>query len=49
MRDLSKLNRELSHVLLVTADPDAHYLQPDNAIKVQGFAAKAVTTDLKRL
>jgi len=34
VRDLSKLNRDLSNVLLITADPDAYYLQPDNAIKV---------------
>jgi import inner membrane translocase subunit TIM50 len=34
VRDLSKLNRGLEQVLLVTADPDAYALQPDNAIKV---------------
>ena len=35
MRDLSKLNRDLSNVLLITSDPDAFFLQPDNAIKVR--------------
>ena len=40
MRDLSKLNRDLSNVLLITSDPDAFFLQPDNAIKVgTGVAA----------
>lgn len=34
MRDLSKLNRELSKVMLITSDPDAFYLNPENAIKV---------------
>lgn len=34
VRDLSKLNRDLSNVLLLTSDPDAFFLQPDNAIKV---------------
>jgi TFIIF-interacting CTD phosphatase-like protein len=34
VRDLSKLNRDLSNVLLITSDPDAFFLQPDNAIKV---------------
>lgn len=34
VRDLSKLNRELSKVMLVTSDPDAFYLNPENAIKV---------------
>ena len=34
VRDLSKLNRELSKVMLVTSDPDALYLNPENAIKV---------------
>ena len=34
VRDLSKLNRDLSKVLLVSADPDAWTLQPENAVKV---------------
>lgn len=34
VRDLSKLNRELGQVLLLTANEDAYQLQPDNAVKV---------------
>lgn len=36
VRDLSKLNRDLKQVLLITADPHAFALQPDNAIKASG-------------
>ena len=35
VRDLSKLNRNLAQVLLVTADPEAYSLQPENAIKLK--------------
>ena len=35
VRDLAKLNRDLSKVLLVTASDDAYSLQPENAIKVR--------------
>jgi mitochondrial import inner membrane translocase subunit TIM50 len=34
VRDLSKINRDLSQVLMITADPQAYALQPDNAIKL---------------
>ena len=34
VRNLDYLNRDLSKVLLITANPNAHHLQPDNAIKV---------------
>ena len=34
-RDLTKLNRDPARVLLVSADPDAYHLQPENAIKVK--------------
>lgn len=34
VRDLSKLNRDLSKVVLVTADPDAASLQKENAVMV---------------
>ncbi|KAG7670085.1 hypothetical protein Ndes2526B_g06470 [Nannochloris sp. 'desiccata'] len=34
VRDLSKLNRDLKQVLLITADPDAFALQPENAVKL---------------
>ena len=35
MRDLSKLNRDLSKVLFVTADENALSMQPENAVKVR--------------
>ena len=35
VRDLSKLNRNLNQVLLITADEDAWSLQPENAIKLK--------------
>eukprot|EP00891_Asterochloris_glomerata_P004037 jgi/Astpho2/4037/e_gw1.00063.287.1_t len=34
VRDLSKLNRDLSKVLFVTADENALSMQPENAVKV---------------
>ena len=34
MRDLSKLNRDLGKVLLITADPESSKLQPENAVQV---------------
>lgn len=34
VRNLEYLNRDLSKVLLITANPNAYHLQPDNAIKV---------------
>lgn len=34
VRNLSYLNRDLDKVLLITANADAHALQPDNAVKV---------------
>ena len=34
VRNLNYLNRDLEKVLLITANPDAHALQPDNAVKV---------------
>lgn len=35
VRDLSKLNRNLEQVLLITADAEAYSLQPENAIKLK--------------
>jgi import inner membrane translocase subunit TIM50 len=35
VRDLSKLNRNLKQVLMITADADAYSLQPENAIKLK--------------
>lgn len=37
VRDLSKLNRDLKQVLLITSDPQAYALQPDNAIKLPSW------------
>lgn len=37
VRDLAKLNRDPAKVLLLTANPDAAHLQPQNAIKVRGY------------
>ena len=34
VRNLNYLNRDLDKVLFITANPDAHALQPDNAVKV---------------
>lgn len=34
LRDLGKLNRDLSKVLLITSDADAYSLHPDNCVKV---------------
>jgi import inner membrane translocase subunit TIM50 len=41
VRDLSKLNRDLGQVLLVTADPNAAALQPDSAIKLPKWTLEA--------
>ena len=38
MRDIAKLNREPGKVLLLSANPDAFYLHPENAIKVRAYA-----------
>ena len=35
VRNLNYLNRDLDKVLLITANPDAHDMQPDNAVKVR--------------
>ena len=34
VRNLNYLNRDLDKVLFITANTDAHALQPDNAVKV---------------
>lgn len=39
VRDLSKLNRDLGKVLLITADPDAASLQKENAVIVRPHSA----------
>ncbi|GAX76955.1 hypothetical protein CEUSTIGMA_g4402.t1 [Chlamydomonas eustigma] len=35
VRDLSKLNRDLSQVLFISADPDAYMFQPGNTLKLK--------------
>ena len=35
VRDLSKLNRDLSQVLFISADPGSWSLQPENALKLK--------------
>lgn len=35
VRDLSKLNRDLSQVLFISADPDAYMFQPENTLKLK--------------
>lgn len=48
VRDLSKLNRDLSNVLLITSDPDAFFLQPDNAIKVHQMSLQEVQVQVQQ-
>ncbi|GBF92706.1 mitochondrial import inner membrane translocase subunit-like [Raphidocelis subcapitata] len=38
VRDLSKLNRDLRHVLFVSANPDAYEFQPENTLKLKKWA-----------
>lgn len=46
VRDLGKLNRDLSKVMLVTSDPDAFYINPENAIKLDPWKLEADDTKL---
>lgn len=46
VRDLEKLNRDPQNVLMITSDPDAYYLQPDNAIKLEPWKLEAEDTKL---
>lgn len=46
VRDLSKLNRDLKQVLLITSDPEAYALQPDNAIKLGSWKGQNGDTTL---
>jgi mitochondrial import inner membrane translocase subunit TIM50 len=45
VRDLSKLNRDLKQVLLITSDPEAYALQPDNAIKLPSWKMEEEVAD----
>jgi import inner membrane translocase subunit TIM50 len=46
VRDLSKLNRDLSQVLFISANPDAYSFQPENAIKLKAWHGDAKDTTL---
>ncbi len=46
VRDLSKLNRDLSQVLFISANPDAYSFQPENAIKLKPWHGDAKDTTL---
>ncbi len=37
VKDLSKLNRDLRHVVIVDDDPDAFQFQPENGIRIKAF------------
>ena len=44
VRDLSMLNRDLNKVLLVTTDPHAAALQPENAVLVRHLCCLVFTS-----
>jgi len=46
LRDLSKLNRDLSKVLLITSDPDAYEMHPNNTIKLDPWKMEGEDTKL---
>ncbi|CAL5218977.1 g732 [Coccomyxa viridis] len=46
VRNLNYLNRDLDKVLLITANPDAHALQPDNAVKLKPWKLESGDTAL---
>ncbi|KXZ55917.1 hypothetical protein GPECTOR_2g1468 [Gonium pectorale] len=46
VRDLSKLNRDLSHVLMISAKPEAWEFQPENTLKLRPWKGDAGDTGL---
>ncbi|GLI59068.1 hypothetical protein VaNZ11_000901 [Volvox africanus] len=46
VRDLSKLNRDLTHVLMISAKPEAWEFQPKNALKVTPWKGEPGDTGL---
>jgi len=46
VRDLSKLNRDLSQVLFISANPDAYLFQPENTLKLKPWKDDAADTTL---
>jgi TFIIF-interacting CTD phosphatase-like protein len=37
VKDLSKLNRDLAHVIIIDDNPDSFQLQPENGIHIKPF------------
>eukprot|EP00882_Tetradesmus_deserticola_P005763 GHRQ01006068.1.p1 GENE.GHRQ01006068.1~~GHRQ01006068.1.p1 ORF type:complete len:386 (+),score=200.55 GHRQ01006068.1:271-1428(+) len=46
VRDLSKLNRDLSQVLFISADPHAYSFQPENTLKLRAWDHSSFDTTL---
>ncbi|GFR46912.1 hypothetical protein Agub_g8559 [Astrephomene gubernaculifera] len=46
VRDLSKLNRDLTHVLMVSSKPEAWEFQPENALKLKPWKGEPQDTGL---
>jgi import inner membrane translocase subunit TIM50 len=46
VRDLSKLNRDISQVLFLSADPHAYAFQPENALKLRRWSGDFRDTTL---
>lgn len=46
VRDLSKLNRDLKQVLMISADPDAWEFQPENTLKLKPWKGESEDTML---
>ncbi|GLC43799.1 hypothetical protein PLESTB_000909000 [Pleodorina starrii] len=46
VRDLSKLNRDLTHVLMISAKPEAWEFQPENTLKLRPWKGEAGDTGL---
>ncbi|KAG2445863.1 hypothetical protein HXX76_000467 [Chlamydomonas incerta] len=46
VRDLSKINRDLSHVLMISAKPEAWALQPSNTLKLKPWKGEPGDTGL---
>jgi len=46
VRDLSKLNRDLSQVLFISATPEAYQFQPENTIKLKAWKGDVHDTTL---
>lgn len=49
VRDLSRLNRDLSKVLFISSDPDAYVMQPENTVKLPPWKLDPQDTTLPDL